>query len=482
MSKELLSRDRARLARHWLALAVGALASSGVLAFGVVAARVPAVARHLTDTDLALRVLVVHVDLGVVAWFSALPVALFQLHLLAVADAPRAGRAAALAPWLASAGAALFLCGLLPGFGTVHPVNYVPLVAHPLYFVALALFFAGVALSYLDRGLLGRGAPAPAAAAAGAGPALAAGAPLPAPVAATLAGVAPLVRLGAVYVLLALVALGAALVALPRELEAGTRFEALMWGTGHVLQFANLAFATVAWSLLAAWGTGRPLARRRTLAGVVLALALPLAPVLWLLTRLPLDWSYRSGFTLLMQWGLFPAALLFLALVLAPHLAARGSGTPAPSRAALWPLAASVGLMLVGFLYGALIRGSDLRIPGHYHAAIGAVTLAYMALALLVPGVEARAADPAAARAARERVVRAVALLYGTGQLVFATGLVLAGSYGLGRKTYGVEQQVGNAGQSWGLAVMALGGALALAGGATWALAALRRLRALARG
>ncbi len=76
-------------------------------------------------------------------------------------------------------------------------------------------------------------------------------------------------------------------------------------------------------------------------------------------------WFSRSGFVLLMQWTLFPAVLLFLFLVLGPHFRSREAGRQAPSRAALWPLAASVALMLVGFLYGALIRGSDLRIPGH---------------------------------------------------------------------------------------------------------------------
>lgn len=99
---------------------------------GVAAARVPILARHLTNTDLARRVLVVHVGLGVVAWFSALPVALFHIHRLTAGQSPRASWAATLAPWLSSVGALLLLGGLLPDLGAVHPVNYVPLVVHPL--------------------------------------------------------------------------------------------------------------------------------------------------------------------------------------------------------------------------------------------------------------------------------------------------------------------------------------------------------------
>jgi cytochrome c oxidase subunit I len=455
-------RDRQDLARQWLVLAIAALAGSGALALGVALARVPSLAQHLTNTDLARRLLVVHVGLGVVIWFSALPVALFHLQRLAIGRAARAGRAAALAPWLSTAGMLALLTGLVPGLGRVHPVNYVPVVVHPLYVTGLLLFFAGVALSYLDVAAVGAGRRAPASTAG-----LSAGGCLPDVVAATLGSTGGLVTLGALYVLLALAGLGTAYVRVPDLLDEATRLEILMWGSGHLLQLANVAFVLVAWALLAAWGSGRQVGGR--LRWVTLALVAPLVAVLVLLVRGPMWWFSRAGFVLLMQWALFPAVLLFLFLVLGPHFGRRQVGPQAPSRAALWPLAASVALMLVGFLYGALIRGSDLRIPGHYHACIGAVTLAYMALTLLLPGGSGAQDSPVA--------LRRVAVLYGVGQLVFSTGLVLAGSYGLGRKAYGVEQQVANAGQWSGLWVMAAGGLMAFAGGAVWAVAALRGLR-----
>jgi len=463
-----MTRDRLRLARHWLVLAVASLAGSGVVALAVAAARVPILARHLTDTDLARRALIVHVGLGVVAWFSALPVALFHFHRLTAGQSPTASRAAALAPWLSSVGALLLLGGLLPGVGTVHPINYVPLVAHPLYEAGLVLFFAGVASTYLDRGFLGAGTRRSVLPAGVGGPA--GFAPV---VAETLAATGGLVRLGATYVLLAVAALGAGIVRLPDGLDDTTRFEILMWGPGHVLQLANVAFVLVAWALLAAWGSGRRIVDR--LSWISLSLAIPLLPILDHLARGPMWRFHRSGFVLVMQWALFPAVLLFLALVLAPHFRVREIHPDSPSRAALWPLSASVALMLVGFVYGALIRGSDLRIPGHYHACIGAVTLAYMALTLLLPGAAPGAADSS-------RALRLVAVLYGVGQFVFATGLMLAGSYGLGRKAYGVEQQIDHVGQGLGLGVMAAGGLLAFAGGAVWAVAALRRLRAPSAG
>ncbi len=452
--------DRGALARHWLVLAAGALGASGVLALGLVLARVPALAHHLTNTDLVLRVLVVHVGLGIVIWFSALPVTLFHLHRLAVGSAARARPAAALAPWLSTAGALALFAGLLPGLGTVHPVNYVPLVGHPLYAAGLGLFFAGVGLSYLERGAA-RQASVPAV---GMSP----GARLPEPVIGTLVTTGRLIDIGAFYVLLALAAAGMTFVRLPGHLDEGARIEVLAWGPGHILQLANVAFVLVAWALLAAWGTGRGLGRRPKAAA--LALAAPLPPIFVLLLRGP-QWSFsRDGYVLVMQWALFPAVLVFLVLVLVlgAHFSSRQNGMPAPARAALWPLAASVLLMLVGLFYGTLIRGSDLRIPGHYHACIGAITLAYMALTLLLGGTGT--VDPSA-------TLRRVAVLYGLGQFLFSTGLVLAGSYGLGRKTYGIEQRIEEAGQGVGIWIAAAGGILALAGGTVWAVCAWRWLR-----
>ena len=454
-------KSHATLAWHWLVLASGALAVSGALSLGVMLARVPALARHLTDTDLARRFLVVHVGLGVIVWFSAVPVALLYLQRLAAGPSTGVPWLRAMAPWLSTAGALALLGGLVPGLGTAHLVNYVPAVGHPLYGIGLGLLFTGVALSYLDPGLAASPRPRSSAPSA----------PLfrlPDAVWATLAGAGPLVRLGAVYVLLALVAMMLAFGRVPTGLETGVRLEVLMWGPGHLLQLANVAFVLLAWALLAAWGTGRRPARGRR--WVVLALLVPVLPSLVLLARGPTWWFSRAGFVLLMQWGLFPAVLVFLALSLLPHLVSGSDRSEVPSRDALWPLAASIVLMLVGFLYGALIRGSDLRIPGHYHACIGAVTLAYMALTLLL-------AEGASRVRRGSSVLRHIAVLYGVGQLVFATGLVLAGSYGLGRKTYGVEQHLAGDGQRIGLWVAATGGVLAFAGGAVWAVAMARRLR-----
>ena len=331
-----------------------------------------------------------------------------------------AGRNAAFAPWLAAAGALALGTGLLPGWGAPATINYVPFVGQPLFGAGLLLFAVAVAGSYLDRELLPR--------AAGEGGATAGRGPL----AATLDSHRGLLRLGAASTLLALVVLGVAAVRLRGFAGVGGAAEQLFWGAGHVLQLATVAFVMVAWALLATAGTGRAVAGGRGLRLVQLLVAAAMVAVLLLLGAHPATPRYYQGYVLLMRWGLFPGLVVYLGGVAAPHLRGPRGGTAGEAPGALRPLVASALLMLAGLLFGALIRGSDLRIPGHYHATIGAVTLAYMALTLLLlPG--AGGGEAFAAR--RDRALGRVALLYGTGQLSFSAGLMVAGGYGLGRKT-----------------------------------------------
>lgn len=461
--------DHGHLARVWLALAVGALACSGLLSLGVVAARIPALAHYWTHTELAHRVLVVHVDLAVLVWFCSFPMVLLRSWAVATG---RGGptRAVRFAPWVASVGAAMLLGGLVPGVGAPYTVNYAPIVAHAWYATALILFFGAVAVGHLDPNLWRPGS-AEVVQSVGAG-ALASGASL------TLQRATPLVRVGSTAVL---VALGATIVAAARSsriLDTETYLETVMWGPGHLLQIANAAFAILAWAWLAALAWARPIGTRWMWIGVATLLALPLvAATLFLVWRDPSTWLFRQGFTALMRWGLFPAVLV--ALAFGVGIATRSRAPSRSDRSAASALLASAVLMLVGFAFGVAIRGSDLRIPGHYHACIGAVTLAYMALSLLLPGLEAGAPASPGVVAGCGRRVRRIAALYGSGQLVFASGLMWAGSYGLGRKTYGVDQQLDRDGQQLGLLVMAIGGTLALAGGAVWAISAIARLRRL---
>jgi cytochrome c oxidase subunit 1 len=120
-----------------------------------------------------------------------------------------------------------------------------------------------------------------------------------------------------------------------------------------------------------------------------------------------------------------------------------------------------VFLTLLGFGLGAAIRGSNTMVPAHYHAAVGAVTVAFMA-------VTGPILKEFGFKIGTRRLRRAFSwqpVMYGGGMLLFAGGFALAGVYGMGRKVYGAEQAERGLGGTIGLGTMGIGGLVAIAGG-----------------
>jgi hypothetical protein len=156
-----------------------------------------------------------------------------------------------------------------------------------------------------------------------------------------------------------------------------------------------------------------------------------------------------------MQFGMLPI-LVFLVLLL-PVLR-RASITRDPRAAGL---AVSMFLTVAGMAIGALIRGSNTVIPAHYHASIGAVTVAFMAFTYPALGLSHR------------RIYALQPLIYGIGQFTFAVGFGLAGA---ARKVYGAEQAERGLTETVGLVIMGLGGFIAVAGGVMFLFIACRAL------
>lgn len=435
-------QDADRLAaRRWLILAVGTLVIAGVFALVLVVGRVPPLDRLFSDPLFFRRALVVHVDLSLVAWFCCFTVALWFL----LPTRLPAGRSARAAFPIAALGLLALCCAAaIPG---VVPVlsNYVPVLDHPLHLAGLLIFLFGVGAAFADRRLKADLEQAD-------GYLL-----LP-------ACVRPGVRAAALGFLLALVTLAATALTLPRGLPAEPRYEMLFWGAGHVLQFVSVMSMLAAWGILLTSALGREPWSRATAGWLFSLLLLPLlaAPPLAMAgATSPVN---RIGFTMLMQWGIFPAVLIFLFLSLrALRSAAREGRLPQAGwrDPRLMGFAVSAGLTVVGFLLGALIRGSNTIVPGHYHAAIGAVTASFMAVTWVL-------LEPLGFRLPGKRSLAATRwqpLLFGLGQLTFALGFTLAGAHGAERKSYGAEQAGRTLAESTGLAVMGVGGLIAVAGG-----------------
>ena len=422
--------DRPREAIRWFTLAIAALAVSGVLSLVLVVGRVPVISSLLIhDPEFARRCLVVHVNLAISVWFYAFLAGLFRLL---------PARQSLIPPSIALGCATLGTIGLtfsvfLPS-GTPITSNYIPALDHGLFCAALALFAVGIVLSFMDGRLFSR--------------------PRNTDFIPTGAHAALLMTVPA-FVLALLTIAGSWYRGDPTG-NPEVYFERLFWGGGHVLQVVNTLGLLLSWLILL-----RLLIQHTTFSRQI---AVPLFGVMLLPIAFG-PWITFGGhssywFTRMMEFGLFPVTLIIL-IVGAASLWLRRSRVTWDDL--LTPgfigLVTSVAMTLAGFVLGAMITTDTTLIPAHYHANIGAVTVAYMAVLLsLLPRLGSPLPWP--------RVTAWQPLFYGVGQMVFVIGLAVAGTLGqASRKTYGVQQQINTTSEQTGLIIVGIGGILAFGGG-----------------
>lgn len=434
-----------RPARGWFLFAIGSLVLAGLLSLTLVVGRLPFLGWLFTDPLFFKRALVVHVDLSIVVWFQA-----GTLAFLGLALGPRLHRGVTMtALVLAGAGVAGLLVGaLMPGALPVLS-NYVPVIDHPVFFAGLACWFVGSGLFF--------------------------GFALMTPARTDAKAMTPAVVVGlrasAAANLLAIITFVGAWRTNPAAVPA-VYYELLFWGGGHVLQAGNVALMLALWlHLLQRW-TGRSLLDATSATALMVALVLPQLIMPVLAFSGTTGTLYFSMATHLMRWTIFPVVLVVLGAAAIQVWRLRAELVWRDYR---WAgLAGSATLIALGFILGSLIRTSSTLVPGHYHCAIGAVTIALMAAAydFCVAVAPDRSAAPAPRRA------RLQLLLFGGGQAIFGLGFALAGAYGMGRKQYGIEQHVRSLGEYLGLSVMGLGGLVAVAGGIFFLVVMVRSISA----
>lgn len=435
-------------AQGWFFLAIGSLVLAGLLSLMLVVGRLPFLGWLFTDPLFFKRALVVHVDLAIVVWFQA-----GTLAFLGLALGPRLHRGmTAVALAVAVTGVAGLLVGaIMPG---AQPVlsNYVPVIDHPVFFGGLICWFAGAGLFF----------------------ALALATPARTDAKALTPGTVIALRASAAANIIAILTFVGAAQTTPAAAPA-VYYELVFWGGGHVLQAANVAAMLALWlHLLQRW-TGRAALGPTAVTALVLALVLPQLIMPPLAFGGTTETAYFSLATHLMRWTLFPVVLVVLGVAVVHVWRHRAGLNWRDYRFA--GLAGSATLTVLGFVLGAMIRSSSTLVPGHYHCAIGAVTIALMAAAYDFCATVA----PAGPALAPPRRARLQLLLFGGGQAVFGLGFALAGAYGLGRKQYGTEQHVRSVGEYFGLSVMGLGGLVAVAGGIFFLAVMVRHIGAWRR-
>lgn len=434
MSPNALGSPLRPPALAWLGLALAALAVSGVFAALLVGMRAPGLS-GLLPPALFPAALALHVNLAFVVWFLAMAGTFFSLRRRPRPAVDRAAFA------LAAGGALALVASALAG-GRAVMNNYLPVLGNPLFGAALVVFFAGVALAaaatLLDRPALDEPERL--------GTWLAAG-----------------------TTLLAVSALAASFTLLPEGLGETARWEAVFWAGGHLLQFTHTVLLLTTWLALGR-ASGVLAGPPGRLAGALLLLAaLPalLGPIGF---AFPLDSpGHRSFHTTLMRWGTWPAVPGVLALLVSGW--ARHRPSDAGTRPLRIVLALSATIFALGLVVGAFIRSDSLLVTAHYHATVGAVTLAYMGWARLLAG---RLGIGCAA----PRVALVQAAVFGGGLLLLVGGLAASGANGLPRKTPEALYASQGWAQTTSLSLVAGGGLVAVAGVAIFlgsSILALRR-------
>ena len=421
-------RDDHRAALHWMVLAVVTLVLAGALALALVVGRAPVISEWIDDPRFFRRALVVHVVLSLWGWFMA-----YAAGLRALVDGPGNPVRSRIARVLGFGGVAILV--ISAGIEGAKPllVNYIPVVDHTVFLVGLAAFFGGVALELLRP------------------PELKPAAERTVPVSAAIAwrGMFPVA-----VIAVAVFALSWWLT--PASWDGEVYYELLFWGVGHTLQIVSVLVMLGTWLYLLRDRAGRaPIGPKVTLA-LVVALVLPWVIGPALVVGGTSDATYVQGFTRLMQFGI--AAPVVVAIGLCIPFAIRR----AASKAGRWAFYTSGALTIVGFILGAMIRGSDTMIPAHYHASLGAITVAVMALTYAFLKIPGWVPD----KSWWKRCACWQPVVFGVGQVVFAAGFAISGWFGVDRKSYGSEQVIDSAGAFVGLATMGIGGLMAVAGGA----------------
>jgi hypothetical protein len=442
-----MTADSRKLARAWLMLALAALIGSGLFSILLVLARTPGINALLPAGDFFRVALVVHVDLSVLVWFVAVAGLLWSLNLRPFATP--AGRLAARLP-LALCGVGAFGMALAAfvGPGEAVMANYIPMLDSAAFRAALWIFAAGALLLVLLA--MARAVPiGPAVDGTGA------------------------LRFGlhasAVAAGVALLAFAWSLAVVPTTLPAKAYYEILYWGGGHALQFTWTLLMLVSWlALVQACGGQVPLSPRVVLLLFAVALvSVFVTPLAYLMHDVG-SVEHRNMHTWAMRFGGGLAiAPLVLAVLIALAPLRRLEPALRPLRATVL---ASMLLFAAGGLIGLGIEGSNVRIPAHYHGCIVGVTLALM-------GVVYRLLPSFGYAAPSGRMAVLQPWLYGGGQLLHIIGLVWSGGYGVQRKVAGAEQVLRSTGEIGGMALMGLGGLLAIAGGLLFALVVIGAMR-----
>ena len=236
--------------------------------------------------------------------------------------------------------------------------------------------------------------------------------------------------------------------------------EELFWAGGHVMQFVNVAITIGAWFAVGAAVMGRAPFNPMVVVACfgVLALGVFITPIFYILWEsFTADWMQAfSDLQYIFAFATLPVALVAFKAI--PNLKKNGFSPwrdPGTLAVTLSPIVFGMGGIM-----GLFVDGQDTRTPGHYHAMIAGVTLAFIGLyfSIFLPLIRRQVAQ--------RKLAFATVWLFFIGQGIAAIGLFIAGGHGTQRKVAGAEQGLSSIWAKVGMGLNGGGGLMAVIGGA----------------
>lgn len=424
--------------KRWLKLALFSLMLAGLFSAVIVLARTPGLSAIINDPLFASKSLVLHVDLALVVWFYAFLAVLF----MSLSNTAHSFRIS-IAMKVALIGVFMMISSIF--FKNAEPIlaNYIPVLDHPLFTGGLFLFALGLIVTFS----VGSSVQV-----------------LRNKLSFYVESAHISIRYAAFLVLIAIATFVVSWIVTPQLSNRTTFYEIVMWGGGHILQFANNLGMLTVWCILVYKLIGKDILTGMIHKILLLLLVIPAALSPLLLLRGTTDPLYYTGFTELMRWFIFPVITVYIGIIIYSIWKARRQNLITGSlfkNLYFNGLFVSVLLAITGFSVGAMIRTSSTLIPAHYHASLGSVTVAYMVMVFILMkeyGYSLKGLKS-------HKFLRWQPLLFGIGQTIFVIGFAYAGMQGMGRKLFGSEQSIHSIEAMIGLGLMSIGGLLAMSGG-----------------
>jgi cytochrome c oxidase subunit I len=425
------------LTKKWLLLAVGAVALAGVFAILIVLLRIPSFHDILPFQDFFKTALIVHVDLSVVVWMLALTSMLWCVFINKNNYAT-----AKIAFYISAIGTILIAVSPFTGEGNPILNNYVPILHNLAFFIGLALFFCGI----LIQNLL------------------------------CLISYKRVknffefsIYSSALMVFGVILAFSLSInnieqVISRSNLELSYFYELVFWGAGHILQFAYTQILNLAWLIIALALFSKVTFSKNFFRNVMLLnLALGLTGLFAYYLYETDSGEFYIFFTNHMRYfgGVVPT---ILGSCLTYNLFKADYKKNTPEFAAL---ANSIFLFFTGGIIGAMIAGSNVTIPAHYHGSIVGISIALMGMVYIyLPKVGYR------------KVTGKLAVIqpyiYCIGQLIHVLALAWSGGYGVMRKTPGAVPSLE---AKFAMGLMGIGGLIAIIGGLIFVTVVYKSMR-----